>query len=84
MKLTTKRSHGRVKTKKPTSMPNWGSGMPNGSRFIQSSRVRHAPMAPDPASTPRMMGMDHTARRRSGSMACRYCSSTCWACVIGM
>ncbi len=80
---TTKRRAGRVKTKKPTSIPNCGSLMPNGSRLAHSSTVRHAPSEPEPASSPRTTGMAMTARRRSGSMAWRYCSSTCWAGVVG-
>src|SRR6478735_8494384 len=71
------RSHGRVKTKKPTSRPNDG-------RLDQSRKVRQAPIEPDPASRPSTTGTAHRAIRRSGSIAWRYCSSTCCAGVTGM
>ena len=77
-KLTRKPSHGSVKTKNPTSRPNCGSLVPNGTALRHSRNVRQAPMAAAPARRPRTEGMTTVARRRSGSRTWRYWSRT-WA-----
>ena len=70
-KATTKLIHGRSKTKKPMSMPNSGSVLPNGVPLRHSRKVSHCVAAESPAKSPMASGAAIVAVRRIGSTSSR-------------
>ncbi len=70
-KAMTKLIHGRSKTKKPMSMPNSKSVVPNGWLLRHSRKVSHWVAAESPAKSPMASGAAIVAVRRIGSTSSR-------------